>query len=155
MRARPERPRAPSFVTCGVVACWVTLGLVAMGFSNGSALAQAEPGVALPEISAPVTDRADVLSPAFEAELGERLRAHHEATGAQLAVLVVATTGQESIEAFALGVASRWQGGAAGDDGGTLFVLAVHDRRMRLETGYGLEDTLTDGRVARILSGAV
>lgn len=48
-------------------------------------------------------------------------------------------------------VAQAWKGGQAGEDNGLLFVLAVDDRRMRLDVGYGLEEHLPDDAVRRLL----
>ncbi|HZI04394.1 MAG TPA: TPM domain-containing protein [Archangium sp.] len=72
-------------------------------------------------------------------------------TGVQMAVLVVGTTGGEPIEDYAMRAAQAWRGGQAGEDNGLLFVLAVDDRRMRLDVGYGLEEHLPDGAVRRLL----
>jgi uncharacterized protein len=101
-----------------------------------------------------VTDLADVLTPEQEERIGGRLRELWKSNGAQIAVLVIQTTRGEPIEDYALRVAEQWAGGDAERDDGVLFVLALGDRRMRIEVGYGLEAALTDGAAARILEGA-
>ncbi len=108
-------------------------------------------GVGRAEITAPVTDLAGVISADDERIIGDALRAHRDATGVQMAVLTVPTTGGLPIEDFSFDVAERWGGGQAGRDDGVLFTLAVEDRRMRLEVGRGLEEQITDGEAAAII----
>jgi uncharacterized membrane protein YgcG len=124
---------------------WVMGGLVA------AALLVALPAWAVPEIQHPVNDMANVLSPEAEVAIASRLVAHRQATGVQMAVLLVASTDGVPIEDFSHEVAVHWGGGSRGQDNGVLFTLAVRDRRSRLEVGYGLEAAITDGEARRIL----
>lgn len=71
-------------------------------------------------------------------------------TGAQIAVVVVRTLDGEPIENYANTLARRWGIGRK-DNRGVLLLLAIEDRRNRLEVGYGLEPILPDGRVGSIL----
>lgn len=104
-----------------------------------------------PVIDRPVVDERGVLSSAdTEAVASELVRLRDE-TGAQMAVLLVGTTGGEPIEDYAMRAAEAWKGGRGGQDDGLLFVLAVDDRRARLEVGYGVEEYLPDDAVRRIL----
>lgn len=106
----------------------------------------------VPAITAPVTDLAEVLDPADERALDLRIRALQAATGVQLAVLTVGALPHDAtIGTFSIEVAERWQGGEAGRDDGLLVVLAVADRRSRVEVGYGLEGYVTDAEAARLL----
>ncbi len=107
-----------------------------------------------PPLTRPVTDLAGVMSPEAVAAIEGGLRAHRAATDDQIAVLVVGSTGSEPIEDFSIKVASTWRGGASGRDNGVLIVLAVNDRRSRIEVGYGLESKLTDATAKQILDGA-
>lgn len=103
-----------------------------------------------PPIEHPVTDTVGLLSPAdVESVASELLRLRAE-TGVQFAVLVVGSTAPEPLEDYSMRVAEAWKGGGGRDDG-LLFTLAVYDRRMRLEVGYGLEDRLPDEVVRRLL----
>ena len=112
------------------------------------------PGLLLgstPVIDRPVVDERGVLSSAdTEAVASELVRLRDE-TGTQMAVLLVGTTGGEPIEDYAMRAAEAWKGGRAGLDNGLLFVLAVDDRRARLEVGYGMEEYLPDDAVRRLL----
>ncbi|WP_221938252.1 YgcG family protein [Corallococcus sp. Z5C101001] len=55
------------------------------------------------------------------------------------------------MEDYAEAVFRAWRGGQAGKDNGLLLVIARGDRRSRLEVGYGLEPSLTDGEARALL----
>jgi uncharacterized protein len=107
--------------------------------------------VDIPKIEHPVNDNANILSSSARSRIEESLRAHREKTGVQVAVLTVDTTGELPIEDFSLKTAEGWGGGSRGKDDGVLFTLAVKDRKMRIEVGYGLEPALTDGACGQII----
>jgi uncharacterized protein len=67
------------------------------------------------------------------------------------AVYVLQALGDESIEAVAERAFRTWKLGQAGKDNGLLIVLAMGDRKMRIETGYGLEGDIPDAVARRIL----
>jgi uncharacterized protein len=105
-----------------------------------------------PRIKEPVTDLAGVLKPKQHAQLSSALLAMREKNGVQMAILTVASLPpQVPIEDYALAVAQRWRGGSAERDDGVLLVLAMNDRKSRLEVGYGLEGWLPDGKARKIL----
>ncbi|MCY1078564.1 TPM domain-containing protein [Archangium lansingense] len=104
-----------------------------------------------PTIERPVTDTQRLLSPAQTETVASELVRLREETGVQMAVLIVGTTEGEPIEDYAMQVFREWKGGQQGVDNGLLYVLAVKDRRMRLEVGYGLEEHLPDGAVRLLL----
>lgn len=96
-------------------------------------------------IRGPITDDAAVFSPEVAEALDEQIRAHHNVTGVQMAVVTVRTTGGVPIEDFTLAIAERWGGGSAGDSDGVVYLMAIDDRRQRIEVGYGLEAVVQDG----------
>ena len=77
------------------------------------------------------------------------LKTHEQETGNQIVVLTVPTIQPDSIEDYAVKVFESWKLGQKGKDNGVLVVVVPEDRKMRIEVGYGLEPTLTDGRAAR------
>ena len=113
----------------------------------------ATPAFAVPDIDHAVNDYADVLSAEEEARITQSLHDHRERTGVQVAVLLVNTTAGVPIEDYSLEVAVNWAGGSVKRDDGALFVLAIKDRRMRIELGYGLEGSIPDSKAAGILAG--
>jgi len=79
-------------------------------------------------------------------------------TGAQIAVVTVqsfAQFGFGSIDEFSMALAESWGLGQRGEDTGVLLVLAVSERRVRIEVGYGLEGAIPDSVAGRILDTVV
>lgn len=107
--------------------------------------------VPVPAIDSPITDVAGVLSEEKRAALSQLLVQHKTESGVQLALLLVRTSDGEPIEDYALRAAIAWGGGEKRKDDGALFVMAVDDRRMRLELGYGLESMVSDATAAEVL----
>ena len=107
--------------------------------------------VPVPALSSPVTDLTGTLTPDQVAALDAKLRAFEQAKGSQIAVLIVATTEPEAIEQYALRVAEAWKLGRKGVDDGALLLVALQDRKVRIEVGYGLEGALPDAIANRII----
>jgi uncharacterized protein len=57
----------------------------------------------------------------------------------------------ETLEEFSHRVASAWGLGQKGTDNGVLLLVAIQDRKIRIEVGYGLEGTLTDAKTSQII----
>jgi uncharacterized protein len=102
--------------------------------------------------TARVTDLAAILDVTQRTALEERLAAFEAKKGSQIAVLIVPTTEPETIEQFAFRVAEQWKLGRKRVDDGALLVVAVKDRALRIEVGYGLEGVLPDAVAKRIIS---
>lgn len=107
-----------------------------------------------PAFTSHVTDSAHVMG-AQAAAVDSKLKAFETATGHQVFVLTVQTTGSQSIDEYAVEVFQKWKIGRARIDDGVMFVIAVADRKMRIEVGYGLEGTLTDAQCSRIIHEVV
>jgi uncharacterized protein len=52
-------------------------------------------------------------------------------------------------------VAEAWRLGQKGRDNGVLLFIAMRERQVRIEVGYGLEATLTDARSRRIIENEI
>jgi uncharacterized protein len=95
---------------------------------------------------AAVNDFACVVDPAAEAEIDRRVRSLIRASQDYVYVVTVETFAPYgSIEEYAVRLFERAKIGTRAKDNGVLIVLAVKDRRVRIETGYGLEEFITDG----------
>ena len=102
-----------------------------------------------------VADEAHLLDAASIAAIDERVHALEQATGAQIAVVTLDTlTGYEP-KPFATALFAQWGIGARGKDDGVLVLVTLVPRRIEVETGYGAEGVLPDGRVGRILDDEV
>jgi uncharacterized protein len=118
----------------------------------GSAFAQNL--IAVPERRI-VTDLTGTLSEQEQNALTQKLRAFEDRKGSQIAVLIVPTTEPETIEQYALRVSDAWKLGRKGVDDGALLVIAKNDRKLRIETRYGLEGPLPDAIAKRIIAEVI
>ena len=109
----------------------------------------------VPPLSGRVVDLAHVLPPAITAQLSETLQAHESKTSNQVAVLIVPSLEDEPLFDFSHRVATTWKLGAKGTDNGVLLLIAIKERKIRLEVGYGLEGVLTDARSAQIIRNEI
>jgi uncharacterized protein len=107
--------------------------------------------VAVPPLSSRVTDVVGTLTTEQRTALEQRLAAFEARKGTQIAVVIVPTTQPEEIEQFGIRVAEQWKIGRKGVDDGAILVIAINDRRLRIEVGYGLEGVLTDATAKRIV----
>jgi uncharacterized protein len=117
----------------------------------GMALAQ----VPVPALTARVTDLTNTLTGQQRAALEERLAAFEARKGSQIAVLIVPTTAPETIEQYAIRVAEQWKVGRKGVDDGAILLVALKDRALRIEVGYGLEGVLPDAVAKRIVEEVI
>lgn len=95
--------------------------------------------VAVPALRARVTDLTATLDAAQQATLEKKLADFEAKKGAQVAVLMVPTTEPETVEQYAVRVEEAWKLGRKGVDDSVLLLIARNDRKLRIETGYGLE----------------
>jgi uncharacterized protein len=98
-----------------------------------------------------VSDFAGVVDPASKAQLETYAADLQRATGAQIALVTIPTLQGEPIEDVANTIARAWGVGQKGQNDGILLLMAIRDRRSRLEIGYGLEPVLPDGLDGSIL----
>lgn len=102
-----------------------------------------------------VQDYAQVLSAEDKSRLLSIGQELDNKTTAQLAVVTVKTLDGQPIEDYALAILREWGIGSKEKNNGALIVVAVQDRRSRIEVGYGLEGLLTDGLTGRIQDQAM
>ena len=101
-----------------------------------------------PQLTAPVNDFAEVIDDASEREIDRRIRALKDATGDVVVVATVRTyQPYGDIDSYAVKMFENGGRGIGekGKDNGLLLVVAVDDRRARVEVGYDLEQFITDG----------
>ena len=109
----------------------------------------------VPPLTGRVVDLAHVLPQATADSLTARLDAHESQSSNQVAVLTVPSLEGESLEEFAHRVATTWKLGRKGTDNGVLLLVAIKERKVRIEVGYGLEGVLTDIRSAQIIRNEI
>jgi uncharacterized protein len=98
-----------------------------------------------------VSDFAGAIDPASKAQLEAYAGIVEQSTGAQMALVTIASLEGEPIEDVANTIFRAWGVGQKGKNEGILLLLSIGDRRSRLEVGYGLEPILPDGLAGSIL----
>jgi uncharacterized protein len=101
-----------------------------------------------PELTGPINDFANVIDPGSRSAIERQIQALMQTTGDVVVLATVPTIEPYAdIEEYALRMfENRGRGiGARGKENGTLIVLAVRERRIRVETGYETEQFITDG----------
>jgi uncharacterized protein len=111
--------------------------------------------VAVPELTSPVVDLTNTLSPSQRSQIEQKIRTFYERKGAQVQVLLVPTTQPEAIEQFSIRVVEAWKLGRRGTDDGVLLLIAKDDRAVRIEVAYGLEGALPDVLAGRIVEQVI
>lgn len=102
-----------------------------------------------------VSDFARVLSVDQKTALEQKLSTFEKETSNEIAVVTVDSLKGDYIENYAVKLFADWGIGKKDKDNGVLFLVAVSDRAMRIEVGYGLEGALTDALSVRILDDNV
>jgi uncharacterized protein len=111
--------------------------------------------VAVPPLTARVTDLTGTLSGEAVTRIEAKLANLEAKKGSQIAVLIVPTTQPEEIEQFGIRVEDAWKLGRKGVDDGAYLIIAKNDRRVRIEVGYGLEGALPDAIANRIVTETI
>jgi uncharacterized protein len=119
----------------------------------GAMLVRAE--VAVPPLTARVTDLTGTLSGEAVTRIEAKLADLEAKKGSQIGVLIVPTTQPEDIEQFGIRVEDTWKLGRKGVDDGAYLIVAKNDRRVRIEVGYGLEGALPDAIASRIVAETI
>lgn len=123
-----------------------------MAFFCSSAFATQIP---VPEIPKYVNDLTDTLTNNEVNTLTNQIKALTQKNQAQLVVLVVETTGDETIEQYATRVFDSWKPGDKDRDDGILLLVAWQDHTVRIEIGYGLEGVITDAQSGQIIRNSI
>ncbi|MDT9600982.1 TPM domain-containing protein [Sphingosinicella rhizophila] len=122
-------------------------------------LALAVPVVAsaqtFPALTGRVVDNADLLPPADEAALAGKLEALEENSGRQFVVATVPDLQGRTIEDYGYRLGRTWGIGRKGEDDGTILLVAVKERKIRIETGYGIRPVLTDAVSSVIIRNSI
>ena len=136
------RGRARKQTVSFVLACVLSLASVFTSLSFA---------LDVPPLTGRVVDLAHVLPADVAASLTRDLEVHETKTSNQVAVLILPSLEGEPLESFSHRVGTTWKLGQKGTDNGVLLLIALRERKVRIEVGYGLEGALTDLRSAHII----
>ena len=106
----------------------------------------------VPLYTSPATDLAGLLSASDVSALNQRLLDYRTQSGNEVAVLIIPTLGDEALEDYSHKVFNQWGIGKGAKDNGVLFLMALEEKKTRIEVGYGLEGDLTDVESGRIVN---
>ena len=109
----------------------------------------------VPVLTARVIDQTGTLDATAIAAIEAKLAAFEQAKGAQVVVVMVATTAPEDITDYTQRLGDAWKIGRRDVGDGVLFVIAKDDRRLRIATAKTLEGAIPDLLARRILDEAV
>jgi uncharacterized protein len=104
----------------------------------------------LPNPSGWVNDFASVVTAEYREKLNALISQVEAKTTAEIMVAVIPSIAPYDEKAYARMLFDKWKPGKKGKDNGVLILLAVKERRWRIETGYGVEGILPDGLCGEI-----
>jgi hypothetical protein len=97
-----------------------------------------------------VNDFAGVIPAPYKSRMEDLAREVLDKAGTSVVVATVTSIGDNDAEDYANRLYQSWGVGKKGEDKGVLIFLAVKERRVRIETGYGVEGILPDGLVGEM-----
>lgn len=102
-----------------------------------------------------VNDFANLLAPAQQQQLENKLTAYNDSTSTQIAIVTVASLHGYDVAGYSFELAEEWGIGQQGKDNGLLILIAPSERRMFIATGYGVEAYVPDAIAKRIVEGTL
>ncbi len=108
-----------------------------------------------PEKETSVYDYINLLSDVQKNALEQKLIRYSDSTSTQIVVAIIASTEGENITYLGAQWGQKWGIGQAGNDNGVLLILARDDRKIAINTGYGVEGNLTDAMSRRIIETVI
>jgi len=97
-----------------------------------------------------VNDLGNLLQPDQEAALEQKLVAYNDSTSTQITIVTIPSIGPYDVAAYAYRVFQTWGIGQTEKNNGILILSAVKERKIWIQTGYGMEAILPDAIAKRI-----
>ncbi len=108
-----------------------------------------------PQKQTSVYDYVNLLSTSQSKALEQKLIQYSDSTSTQIVIAIIASTEGENINYLGAQWGQQWGIGQANKDNGVLVLLAKNDRRIAINTGYGVEGSLTDFMSKRIIESVI
>jgi len=102
-----------------------------------------------------ISDFANVIDESNRRLIGQVISDLEERTTSEMAVVTIDSTKGESIEDYANRLHNQWGIGKKGKDNGILLLIAVSDRKLKIEVGYGLEGSVPDGFAGDVIRNTI
>lgn len=124
---------------------------VLLVFSTGGPVTSDAGDQKFPQPRGAVNDYAGIIPADMAAAMENLAREILDKTGTSVVVATVKTVGDSEPDMYANDLYKAWGIGKKGEDKGVLIFLALQERKVRIETGYGVEGILPDGLTGSIL----
>ena len=124
---------------------------IALSFLSENASAQYE----IPEkpsVQTSLYDYIDLLSASEKSALESKLIRYADSTSTQIVCIIIGSTNGEDISMLGAEWGQKWGIGQSGEDNGIVITLAKDDRKVDINTGYGIEYRVTDLMAERIIN---
>ncbi|MNK30093.1 hypothetical protein D3C87_485020 [compost metagenome] len=102
-----------------------------------------------------VNDYSGVLSAEQKQALESKLVAFDDSSSTQIAIAILKSVGDYDINEYAVNLGRKWGVGQSGKNNGIMIVVAVGDRKISIQTGYGVEGALPDVYAKRIIDNDI
>jgi len=108
-----------------------------------------------PPLKGRVNDYANVLTATETQHMEQYLEALEKDNGAQVVLLIIPSLEGANLEMFSIQTARQWKLGQQQEDNGVLLLVAMQERKIRIEVGYGLEGLITDSTSGFIIRNEI
>lgn len=102
-----------------------------------------------------VNDYTNTLSADQVGQLERKLVAFDDSSSTQIAIAIVKSVGAYDINDYALQLGRKWGVGQSGKNNGIMIVVALGDRKISIQTGYGVEGALPDVYAKRTIENEI
>lgn len=132
-----------------------TLLLFLFSIVSNVLLAQSDDFPPRPNPPRLVNDMAEMLTAEEEAALEQKLVNYNDTTSTQIAIVTLTSIGDYDINQYAAQLGEKWGVGGAEFDNGIIILVAKEERRVAIQTGYGMEHIIPDAIAKRITEGTL
>lgn len=108
-----------------------------------------------PEKETSVYDYVNLLDGVQRGQLEQKLIRYSDSTSTQIVIAIISSTEGENITYLGAQWGQKWGIGQADKDNGILVLLARDDRKIAINTGYGVEEFMTDLMSKRIIEQVI
>ncbi len=105
----------------------------------------------IPPLTGPVIDEVGIFSNTQERQLSNVLKSVYTKNGIQIQVFIAKDLDGDAIENFSIRATDKWKLGSASADKGLLFIMAMAEKKIRIEVGQGLEGDITDAQAGMLI----
>ncbi len=111
--------------------------------------------VSFPNYNGFVNDYTNTLGKDWENKIERLVSNVEKETGSEIAVAVIEDLQGLTIEEYAVKLFNKWGIGKENQDNGILLLVAMNERKLRIEVGYGLEGVITDLEAKEIIDNVI